>query len=124
MSLIIDLHGMSDSHGIDLCVGLGRHPGGLAIEASQVIQNAFAGYRVTENYPFSAQADYTLTSFVQREHMTECIQVEIGAAYRDPSSAPAAASGLIERFVASLAEINRLTVPVQTRPISQQRRDK
>jgi len=83
-SLVIDVHGMSDTHGIDVCIGTGTNPSKSASHAADWLIAELRNYSVSINEPFSASPDYTVVSYVQRSLGSDALQIEIAASLRNP----------------------------------------
>ncbi len=80
---VFDLHGMSDKHGIDMCLGLGSHPSGLSQQVALELQRALSPLNVTINQPFGARQPYTIASYAQSLG-GDALQIEIARRLRDP----------------------------------------
>jgi hypothetical protein len=102
--LVVDFHGMSDKHGIDLCFGLGSNPSAVARAAVSSLTEVFADRRSAVGDPFPATADHTVTAHLQASGVPS-IQVEISSRLRQPTRAPAADTAA---FVTSLVGALRL----------------
>lgn len=87
-SLIIDLHGMKDTHPSGLCISSGyqsidKHP------ISSVLDNTLYGmskWEPSHNSPFNAQAPYTVVSHAENVLGVPAIQLEIPRRFRVPGS--------------------------------------
>lgn len=83
--LLVDVHGMSDHHGVGVCIGTGAvDPADDTL--APVVESLLRGlesFTPSVNVPFSAQAPYTLTTHAQTLGIP-AIQVEIAARYRTP----------------------------------------
>lgn len=81
--LIIDLHGMRDSHGMHVCVGRGAGPGAAEDAITRRILHlaATAGLAATVDDPFDATRPATVTSFAQQLGCV-AVQVELARALR------------------------------------------
>lgn len=102
-AMVIDLHGMTDAHGIDICLGLGPNPPDPVLRFAATIQDAFARpLRVSVNRPFAASAPHTVTSYVQ-DLGGKGIQVEIAARLRRPRTQPTLAAMLFNSLIQVLA---------------------
>jgi hypothetical protein len=88
-SIVFDLHGMKDSYGIDVNIGMGKEPSkqskNIAINLSKQLKTN--NFIVSVDDPFDACHPYTITSFVQ-SHRGSAVQLEISSALRNPSDAP------------------------------------
>jgi hypothetical protein len=76
-SAVVDLHGMSDRHGVDICVGSGGG-GGLAFVVSEVLASSFS---VSVDVPFAAAGEGTVTRTVRAAGFP-AVQLELSAAVR------------------------------------------
>lgn len=87
--MVVDIHGMQDRHGIDVCVGLGPHPSEEGMRAASTLSEELVGYRVRINDPFAATKDYTVASYVQNLRCgSGAVQLEIAAGLRNPAEFP------------------------------------
>lgn len=82
--LIVDIHGMSDLHGYDICIGTGPNPSDRVNKLAENLANDLSDYRVSINHPFSASAKHTVTNFVQTNLKGDSIQIEIASRLRRP----------------------------------------
>lgn len=82
--LIVDIHGMSDLHGYDICIGTGPNPSDRVNELAENLANDLSEYKISINYPFSALAKHTITNFVQADLKGDSIQIEIASRLRQP----------------------------------------
>jgi hypothetical protein len=84
-SMIIDLHGMSDSHGMGVCIGLGPSPADLEHRLVDSLTLNLRSYGISYevNTPFDATPPGTVTRFVQRSGF-HALQLELAASYRLP----------------------------------------
>lgn len=82
--LVLDVHGMADRHGPDVCLGLGGLPR-AAEPLAEVFAGALrsAGFVVSVNVPFAATGDHTVTSTFQRRGIA-ALQLEVAARNRRP----------------------------------------
>jgi hypothetical protein len=107
--VIVDLHGMRDSHGSDVCVGRGRLPdssGSAAVADAVLACCRAAGLIVSVDRPFDARRPQTVTSFAQA-HGAAAAQVEIAARLRSPHAEPEAARRLLGALLAAIARLGR-----------------
>lgn|GEM_PF-1896669 len=81
--LVIDLHGMTDHHQADLCIGLGPSPSLLSRSFAALLLYRFSAAKVLVNAPFDATPAYTVTSFVQQHLHGDALQLEIRAGWRE-----------------------------------------
>lgn len=87
-STLVDLHGMSDKHGADVCIGTGPTPQASAEVVSFAIENLKkAGLTVAVNTPFSASNPGTITAWAQQNGF-RAFQLEARAALRHPWANP------------------------------------
>ena len=80
--VVVDLHGMRDDHGVDVCVGThvdGPSPLADLVEASL----AGSGLRCRRNDPFAARDPNTVTATVLGRRVP-VVQLEVAARWRDP----------------------------------------
>lgn len=82
--LIVDIHGMSDLHGCDICIGTGPNPSDRVNKLAENLANDLSEYKVSINYPFDASAKHTVTNFVQTDLRGDSIQIEITSRLRQP----------------------------------------
>lgn len=85
---VIDIHGMRDSHGFDICIGLGPSPDAHTRAAArrwcEVARRL--GLRATVDSPFDARHPGTITAWAQARGM-RALQIEIAAQWRRPDAA-------------------------------------
>jgi len=86
--LIVDLHGMSNKYGLDVCIGVGANPSIRVNQLVKCLMNDLVDYRVSINEPFAALAEYTITNFVQTKLLGDAVQIEIASKLRDPTNNP------------------------------------
>jgi hypothetical protein len=100
---VIDLHGMKDDYGVDICLGLGRAPSALTKEVAESLEAALsnAGFRVDVNWPFDGCRIGTVTSFVQESGFSG-FQVEIAARLRYPHISSRDSNLLINSFISAV----------------------
>lgn len=107
--VLLDLHGMRDAHGPDVCLGTrGRaDPGTAAVR--DVLRTELSGrFRVTVDEPFAADAPHTIMTLLHTEGGTG-IQVELAARLRDPAGHPGPARDVTTGLTRA---IDRLARPV------------
>jgi hypothetical protein len=82
--IFIDLHGMRDVYGIDLCVGLGPQPNVLCnrIGGALLHLSESNSLKCSVNEPFAATSPHTLTRLVQSQKGV-ALQVELSHECRD-----------------------------------------
>lgn len=83
-AMIVDIHGMSDSHGFDICIGTGPNPSTRIKDLAINLANTLPEYKVSINHPFDGSPDYTMTNFVQNNLKGDSIQIEISSRLRRP----------------------------------------
>lgn len=96
-TLILDLHGMGDRHGTDVCIGTGGESGPALRRAVGCLDRQFAGYRVSIDDPFDGSQWYTVLQY-GRELGIAVIQLELSASLRDPRGNAAAAADVVARL--------------------------
>jgi hypothetical protein len=91
---ILDLHGIHDGYGIDVCIGsgLGGPDNRLLVEACLASAQA-SGLHASVDYPFAANRPWTITATAQRLGCSAA-QIEIAAYRRDPLRKRTAAAEL------------------------------
>lgn len=99
--LIVDLHGMSDLHGFDICIGTGPNPSPRVLRLVDFLVDSLVDYNVSVNDPFDAMADYTVTNYVQTKLFADALQIEIAARLRSPD----ANSDECEAFLLKLIDV-------------------
>jgi len=88
---VIDVHGMRDEFGVQVCLGTGANPPAdnwLLALARAVFTDA--GFTVAVNDPYGAMHEHSVTSSVTRAGLAG-LQVEFAASLRRPRDDPAAA---------------------------------
>lgn len=101
---VIDLHGMGDSHGVDVCIGLGPNPNERAQRVALQLKAALSSLNVAINSPFAARSPRTVTSYVQSLG-GDAMQIEIAARLRDPHNSPVAAGTFAHAMIEALKPI-------------------
>lgn len=103
---VVDLHGMKDDYGIDVCVGQGRSPDAFAKQLADCLVGAFksVGFRVEVDWPFDGRRIGTITDFVQERGFSAC-QVEIAARLRYPKVSHQESSLLIDSFISAIRTV-------------------
>lgn len=101
VTLVIDVHGMLDHHGVDVCVGLGPHPGRSERLFGDQLMSAMGDLRVTRDRPFSARGPRTVTARAQSKGIP-AVQIEIARRFRDPVLQPEAAAHVLAGLVEML----------------------
>ena len=104
---VIDIHGMKDDHGIDVCVGSGGGSPALACAVSDLL--ASTGLVVAVDEPFSASRPGTVTRTVL-EAGFPAVQIEISSSVRASSRTHIVeALGLVVNLFLQRASIAPLT---------------
>jgi hypothetical protein len=103
---LVDVHGMRDSWGLDVCLGRGMYPA----QSDQLIAYLApalraAGFTVGIDVPFTAEAAETLTSFVQAQGV-HAVQLELSRSLRNPWDHPERAGLLVATLAAALGSVN------------------
>jgi len=80
--MIVDVHGMSDQHNFDICIGTGPNPSIRTINFANKLVSELSDYKISINYPFNATAEHTITNFVQTKLSGDSIQIEIASRLR------------------------------------------
>jgi hypothetical protein len=87
-SVLVDVHGMTDHHGAEVCVGTGANPSLSADVVSFAVEHLqAAGLAVAVDTPFSASSPGTVTSWAQRNGF-RAFQLEVCSALRRPWQDP------------------------------------
>jgi hypothetical protein len=83
---LLDLHGMADRFGLDLCIGSGGAEDSASLELATRCQESAeaAGFRASIDDPFAAREETTITRTAQRLGYV-AVQLEITASRRDPA---------------------------------------
>lgn len=101
-TLVVDLHGMSDSHGVDVCLGLGPAPSTASEDVAHHLAEDLRPYRVSIGTPFSATPHYTVTAYVQTRTPADAIQIEMAANIRNPAQDPERSADFLRRLIRGL----------------------
>jgi hypothetical protein len=102
---VIDFHGMSDSHDVDVCLGLGAYPSEKTQRIAKALVKALHPLNVQIDTPFTATPAFTVVSFVQSLG-GDGLQVEIAAYLRDPKRQPDQAANFADMFARALREVS------------------
>lgn len=103
--LVLDLHGMRDGHGPDVCLGTrGRRDPGTAAVRDLLRGELGDRFLVTVDEPFAARAPHTVTTLLHAEGGTG-VQVELAARLRDPAGHPLHARSLTVRLARAIDRI-------------------
>lgn len=105
---VVDVHGMHDGHGVDVCVGLGPDPRGGTGLLAEALTGPLrqAGLKVSVDAPFTARRTTTVTAFAQSRGVP-AVQLEVARRWRDPWADPARAAQLVELLVTGLTAFVR-----------------
>jgi hypothetical protein len=106
---IIDMHGMTDNHGVDVCIGLGESPSRLALDVANCIQKKLHVYKVMINVPFSAKNPLTVTAYVQSIKGDD-LQLEIAAHLREARTNTTNAAAFIRDLIDIINHLDRYTL--------------
>lgn len=108
---VLDLHGMRDNYGVDVCIGLGQDPAASG-SLVQVVHDHLesAGLVVAVNDPFDAAFPGTVTSFCQRAGVP-AVQLEMSRTVRTPGTAQSLAVMRALWAVAAQLRDTRTTAP-------------
>ena len=98
----IDVHGMTDAHGPDLCIGLGPAPTKRVKALAAAIHSALAKFDVVDNDPFAAVAPSTITAHLQRSGAPDAIQLEFAARHRSPNAQSSESTVLVDKLTECL----------------------
>ncbi|MFC7330015.1 hypothetical protein [Marinactinospora rubrisoli] len=101
-AVVLDLHGMRDVHGMDVCLGTALRRDPATARLRDAALRALRGFTVTVDDPFPGAAPHTVLTEVAASGRAG-LQVEIAGRLRDPVGAPRRAA----RIVRALAEIVR-----------------
>jgi hypothetical protein len=104
-AVVLDLHGMRDSYGCDVCVGRGMLPDASdSAEAARVVVDrcGSAGLTVWVDRPFDARRAETVTSFVQAQGGASA-QIEIAARFRSPRAEPEPSGRMLDALLSAIA---------------------
>nr|WP_232541488.1 N-formylglutamate amidohydrolase [Nocardia bovistercoris] len=101
-TLVVDLHGMSDRHGVDVCLGLGPAPTAASEELAHRLAEELHPYQVSINTPFAATPHYTVTAYVQTRTPADAIQIEMAANIRNPVLHPKRSGDFLGRLIRGL----------------------
>ena len=101
-AVVIDVHGMSDTHGVDICIGTGTAPTALSTDLAALIEAKLEAYQVGINEPFAARAPYTVVDYVSGLGGRGALQIEVAARLRNPSEHPSEAETFASLFLEAL----------------------
>lgn len=102
--VVLDLHGMSDDHGVDICLGRGTAPSPEHDELIDLFHDHFRGLRISVDEPFSGRPAHTVMSLLASRGQLG-LQVEIARHWRDPADLPESAAVLIEGLAAVIRDL-------------------
>lgn len=99
---VIDVHGMADSFGFDVCLGTGADESRAQplLEPVRTTLRA-AGFVVSVNDPWAASAEHTVTNTVHRSGRL-ALQVEVARRWRQPWEDPRAAARMVSALSAAI----------------------
>lgn len=101
LTSVLDVHGMRNDHGADVCVGTHVDgPSALADYVSDVLGEH--GLRCRHNDPFGARSPHTVTATALRSG-AHAVQLEIATRWREPVARPDEAA----RLYGALVELTR-----------------
>ena len=86
--LLVDIHGMKDAWGSDICIGTGNAvltPGARKLVDALKLTTSRAGLAMTTNHPFASLSRGTVSEFARR-HGCEALQLEISLRCRTENS--------------------------------------
>lgn len=106
-ALLIDFHGMANSHGVDIAVGLGPLPDAISLKAVEDLIRLMPGYEVSAQTRFNARSPLTVTSYTQQELKISAFQLEIRAGLRNPVDESERASIFYAHLLEALKSITR-----------------
>jgi hypothetical protein len=92
--VVLDLHGMSDHHGVDICLGRGPAPSPEQDQLIDLFLKHLAGLRISVDEPFSGRPAHTIMSLLASRGQLG-LQVEIAGRWRSPADQPESAASLI-----------------------------
>ncbi|MGC8461544.1 MAG: hypothetical protein ACP5OR_06855 [Candidatus Dormibacteria bacterium] len=105
-TMVIDVHGMSDTHGSDICIALGPTPSmrarTAALHFAATAQKA--GFRVSINSPYDATRSTTIASFIQSQG-GDAFEIEIARHLREPDRHPEDAERLVMWLSTCIREV-------------------
>jgi N-formylglutamate amidohydrolase len=92
--LVLDLHGMRDDWGVDICIGTAGSPSN---PLASLVQRAATrrGLIAALNTPFDARRPATITAFTIR-HAVSALQIEVARRFRIPAAFPTQATRLLD----------------------------
>lgn len=102
---VIDLHGMNDDWGPDICLALGAHPD-RARDLRDLLEPALAGagFTVAVNYPYQAAPVNTITSWTQAAG-TPAIEIELARRVRRPWDEPDRGARLVSALTGVVVQL-------------------
>lgn len=87
-AILIDIHGMKDTHSSGLCIGTGNQDIEQA-PISKFVNNLFLSmseWDPSHNFPFSAQSSHTLVNYTEENVGIPALQLEIPKRFRVPGA--------------------------------------
>ncbi len=105
--VVLDVHGMKDSHGPDICIGMGPAPGVYEKELAARLEQLGKtfGFDVSRNTPFRGDRSTSITSLAQSMGIV-ALQLEIAHRLRDPVKNPEGVVRLAG-WIAGAVELSR-----------------
>lgn len=103
--LLLDLHGMSNKHDVDICIGLGPRPSTRVSMIANDLKEHLGDFRTAINHPFGGKLSFNVCSYSQTVLNVDALQIEIAASLRDPKDEPVKAESFINVFTAALHEL-------------------
>lgn len=105
--VVIDLHGITDNHDLDLCIGIGPLPSELEHRIAARVVDTDLDLNTTIGGPFPALRQHTLTSHLQRHTATSAVQLGIAAANRTPATDPDRAEQILHELASIVRHAER-----------------
>ena len=101
---VIDVHGMRDEFGVQVCLGTGSNPpaDNWLLALARAVFTA-AGFTVALNDPYGAMHEHSVTSSVTRTGVP-ALQVEFAASLRRPREDPTTAGAALAALAAFAAQ--------------------
>jgi len=92
---VLDLHGMQDTWGPDVCLARGLHPAGSA-DLLEVCRRELtaSGFTVSVGDPYDANTPHTVTSYCQRAGVP-AVELELARRIRNPWDQPETSARLL-----------------------------
>lgn len=102
-TVVLDLHGMRDSHDWDVCLGTHHRTDPATTAVRDALIRAAQGLRTSVDDPFAALGARTVLAHVTALGGTG-LQVELAARLRDPGAAPGAAGRAVRALTEAVLE--------------------